>query len=221
MWHPDKLKSQLNLFEQDPDLGMVYGLHKLIDENGGIIGEVAWRKRGNLFRYLLGGNKISGSGSMVMIKREVFEKVGVFHEDFLIGEDWEMWLRIARDYKIDYVDDFIADLRVLGSGMQQNHLKMARGLEYMLPVMLGEFELSYLDRSRLIGACLRPACANYLDAGDRTSARKAFLKLLRHPLALPSAKCNVWFAYIRLTLGNSWLRSARSKLSHRKKKNNA
>lgn len=112
LWRKDKLEKQLAVFRKKPSVGLVYGLHKLIDADGNVFGDVTYQKRGHLFKYLLSANWISGSGSMVLIKREVFERVGVFREDFLIGEDWEMWLRIARDYEIDYVPEFLADLRV-------------------------------------------------------------------------------------------------------------
>ncbi|HSX17896.1 MAG TPA: glycosyltransferase [Candidatus Saccharimonadales bacterium] len=214
IWHPDKLEKQLAVFDKNPRVGMVYGLCKLIDDNNNVISEVTFQKRGNLFRYLLHNNRISGSGSMVMVKREVFGSIGVFHEDFLIGEDWEMWLRIAKNYEIDYVPEFLASLRVLDTGMQRNYIKMAKGLEYMLPSMVREFKLGALDRARLGKTCLKEACFLYFNGGDRPAARRMFLRsFLYNPLTFFTLNYHVWFVYMRILLGNEWLRVIRRRVS--------
>jgi glycosyltransferase involved in cell wall biosynthesis len=214
LWRPDKLAKQLEVMEKRSDVGLVYGLCKLIDADGKEVRKVTYEKRGDLFKYLLTGNRITGSGSMVLVRREVFDKVGVFHEDFLIGEDWEMWLRIAKDYQIDYVAEYLAELRVLDNGMQQDHLKMARGLEYMFPVIVKDFKLGAIERSELAKACLKPACFMYLGGGDRTAARRALLKLIIYnPLAVLTSNPRQWFVYSRILFSNRWLRSLRHKLS--------
>lgn len=214
IWHKDKLKKQLKLMDSNPKVGMVYGLCKLIDETNNIFDEVVWKKRGQLFTYLLGGNKISGSASMVLVRREAFDKVGLFHEDFLIGEDWEMWLRIAKDFEIDFVDDFIASLRVRGDGMQQNYTKMARGLNYMLPIMVRELRLGPINRARLGKTCLKEACFLYYNGGEKPMARRMFIKsLFYNPLAFFTLNYHVWFLYVRILFGNDMVRSLRRKLS--------
>lgn len=214
VWHKDKLKRQLELMDKNPRVGMVYGLCKLIDEDNNIFDEVVWKKRGKLFSYLLHGNKISGSASMVLVRREVFDKIGLFHEDFLIGEDWEMWLRIAKNYEIDYVDDFIASLRVRGNGMQQNYTKMARGLDYMLPIMVKDFGLGPINRARLGKTCLKEACFLYYNGKEKAMARKMFIKSLGYnPFAFFTINHHVWFLYIRILFGNDMLRKLRRKLS--------
>jgi len=216
LMHPDKIARQLEVMSKNPTIGMVYGWCRLIDGSNNIFGRgsVVWRKRGRIFKPLLIRQKIPGSASMVMIRREVFDRVGLFHEDFLIGEDWEMWLRIARDYEIDYVPDFLVGIRVLDTGMQQNHLKIASGLDYMLPIMVKEFKLGLLSRAIIGTTCLRQACILYFKGGDRKSARRAFYKMLAYnPLAIFFIKPRDWLICVRFLFGNRWLRSIRRKLS--------
>jgi glycosyltransferase involved in cell wall biosynthesis len=216
VWRPKKLAKQLAVIEKDPSVGLVYGLHYLIDSGGSVVGRVDWQKRGNLFRYLLHDNKISGSGSMVLIRREVFQKVGGFREDFMIGEDWEMWLRIAHDYRIDCVPEFIASLRVHESGMQKDYIKMSRGLEYMLPILIKQFKLSGRDNRIITAACLRPAIPMYFLAGDRQSAKRLFFRLLKsQPWSLPTTSLKQWMVYFRIMLAPAWLRNLRRKYSSR------
>lgn len=200
VWEPEKLKKQLGLITENTELGMVYGFQHTIDENGREVGWLEIEKRGWLFGDLLSGNCIAGSGSMVLIRREVFEKVGLFREDLLIGEDWEMWLRIAKEYKIDYVPEYLANVRVHARSAQKNYLKVADGLKYMLPVVLGEFELSSRQRNRFILGVLLGAAINYRLA---RAYRKSVLTLLEvfrlNPGALLYFK--KWLTYISLLFG--------------------
>jgi glycosyltransferase involved in cell wall biosynthesis len=222
VWRPNKLKRQLALFTNRPELGLAYGFCKLIDANNKQIGEVVYKKRGYLFKHLLGGNRIAGSASMVLVRREVFDKVGTFRSDFKVGDDWDMWLRIAKDYQIDYVPEYLAELRVLDNGMQQNRLKAAQDLEYMFPAMVKSFKLGAFDRSIVARACLKPACFMYFDVQDKAAARRVFLNLLRYnPLAVLRSNSKQWQIYLRILLGNKWLRSIRRRLSakYRKREN--
>jgi glycosyltransferase involved in cell wall biosynthesis len=45
------------------------------------------------------------------VRREVYEKLGSFYGTSY-GEDWEMWVRIARYYPVAYTPDLLADYRV-------------------------------------------------------------------------------------------------------------
>lgn len=180
IWYPNKLQKQLELLENKPKVGMVYGLCKVIDEHGHESGAINDLQSGDLFRYLLGGNNISGSASIVMIRREVFDKVGLFREDFSMAEDWEMWLRIARSYDIDYVPEYLAAYRVFEAGSRPKFLEKAQGLDYALPIMIEEFKLNRFEKARLAKACLGQACSLYLDGGDRKVGRRAFFKMLKY-----------------------------------------
>ena len=65
----------------------------------------------------------------VLVRKEVFEKAGFFRSDISIGEDRDMWLRIAEHYEIGFVNEplayykrFISYLTVkdpLGYGLQR------------------------------------------------------------------------------------------------------
>ena len=44
------------------------------------------------------------SPSSVMIKREVFSRVGLFDETFYVCEDYDLWLRICSIYPVLYID---------------------------------------------------------------------------------------------------------------------
>ncbi|MBU2541257.1 MAG: glycosyltransferase family 2 protein [Candidatus Omnitrophica bacterium] len=59
----------------------------------------------NLYSAVLREDVIGGP-SKVVIMKECFKKVGGFHKDFRIREDWEMWIRLAKHgFKICKVEE--------------------------------------------------------------------------------------------------------------------
>jgi glycosyltransferase involved in cell wall biosynthesis len=130
VWLSGKLEKQLNLFQasQDSKLGLVYSSYELIDEKGSaIVGEnliVKPSLRGEVYSSLLTGNFISGSGSGVLVKSAVFEEVGLFDETLKASEDWDMWIRIARKFHFDYVNESLVQIRVHSTNMQKDFSRM-------------------------------------------------------------------------------------------------
>lgn len=47
-------------------------------------------------------NNFVASGS-VMIKREVLNDVGLFNTEYLVAEDYDLWLRVLEKYRVDYI----------------------------------------------------------------------------------------------------------------------
>ena len=49
--------------------------------------------------------------SSVLIRREVFDNVGLFDESFENCQDWDMWLRISKEYMIFPVKEYLVQHR--------------------------------------------------------------------------------------------------------------
>jgi glycosyltransferase involved in cell wall biosynthesis len=204
IWYPQKLEKQLKVLKANPKLGLVYGHHDFIDEKGNKTSKLELSNRGNIVNKLLEGNVIAGSGSMVLIPRSVFDKVGLFHEDFLIGEDWEMWLRIAMSYPVDLVPECIAGLRERTDGMQRDFSKMANGLLYMLPVMTKELSLSPTQKRHLKAGLLWRAAIFFFDDKNYGQARRCLLGVWWNWPAYLLRSAN-WPFYVRAFLGGKYL----------------
>lgn len=131
LWKPNKLSSQLKLFADsgNPQLGVVYCAYELIDDAGKNISSnprsvIAPTLRGKVYKSLLRGNFISASGSGVLVKRSVFDTVGLFDESLRACEDWDMWLRIALQYQFDFVNTVLVSIRVHQNNMQKDLMRM-------------------------------------------------------------------------------------------------
>lgn len=112
VWLPTKLEKQVNLFGDNPRLGMALTDNFLFDEAG------IYRDYVNKKRYLLTGDVVANifinSGVVtptVMVRRDVFDKVGLFEENLYIAEDDNMWIRIAVEYEVGIVDESLAKIR--------------------------------------------------------------------------------------------------------------
>jgi serine acetyltransferase/GT2 family glycosyltransferase len=122
-WAPDKLERQLPFFD-DPQVGVVYSTAKYIDENAKPLNlnlnKYLQPKEGIITRHLLFDNFVPFSSSVV--RREVFDKVGLFDESLGMGIDWDLWLRASLHYKFRYVDYPLLYYRIGHSGQMSNNV---------------------------------------------------------------------------------------------------
>lgn len=101
-WLPEKLDKQINILKSEsPEVGVVYSNALYIDENGKNINRKLRNSKkveGYIYEDLLGKYCV-GPPSTFLIKKECFNRVGLF-DDLLSGqEDWDMWIRIAKYYR--------------------------------------------------------------------------------------------------------------------------
>lgn len=109
LWRSQKIERQLSVFEREKseETGLVFC-------NGTIrfLPSGAEKKYNESSRYLtpptfedmLVGDKV-GSTSIPLIKKSVFEDVGGFWVEQPARQDYEMWLRIVKKYKIVGIDE--------------------------------------------------------------------------------------------------------------------
>ena len=111
IWHPEKLKLQLPLFEGRPKVGVVYSRRTLIDESGR---ELAYHQpklfHGDILSNIFQNNFVCFSS--VVVRRAVFEHIGVFDPSLNLAIDYDLWLRVAGHYHFDFVDRPLVQYRV-------------------------------------------------------------------------------------------------------------
>lgn len=117
----ETINKQINAFNKEDNVALVFGNAELIDEKGHFLSyyfEVDKNTKTidsnihktNYISILKGGKCMcSVSG---MIKAEELKKLGGFDEN-LIYEDLDIWLRIARNYDIKYVDEPLIKKRIV------------------------------------------------------------------------------------------------------------
>jgi len=100
-WLPEKLEKQIKTFKSEsPEVGIVYSNVLHIDESGKNMHKLTNPKKveGHIYEDLLGGNYV-GTSSTLLIKKECFNRVGLFDDLLKAENDWDMWIRIAKYYR--------------------------------------------------------------------------------------------------------------------------
>lgn len=133
-WLPEKLALQLEVLDRSgADVGCVYTGHEIIVRSTGeLIATTIPTERGHIYKKMLEQNRI-GTTSIVLIPKKCFDDVGLFDESLPYYEDYEMFLRIAKKYKIECVSQPLLRyyVDVFGLNYSKNLSRVERGLEIM------------------------------------------------------------------------------------------
>lgn len=188
-WLPQKIEKQIALLESDSGIGIVGCGSHLINEEGEIIGTNLARdyaKRSEYLKELTVCNIVSG-GSGALVRKECFERVGLFDETLTSSEDWDMWLRIGWEYKIAVVEDPLTR-NMVRKGSMSASAHAERMLVNDLAVISKHFKshgasLSAYLRQKAISFHYRTAAWAHLDTGNLTRARSCIMRaLLANPV---------------------------------------
>src|SRR5262245_58115192 len=196
-WLPEKLARQVAVLETSPrSVGAVYtGFVKIDQATGQIVERITPTRRGTISRDLIAENCV-GTPSTVLVRNECFQKVGLFDESMAFGEDYDMWIRIAREFEFDYIDEPLVRYAVHDVQLSaQNYERKISGLEAQLRKHVAFFALDPRGHSRLyleLGVL-------YCYDGDVRRGRAAF----RHGLRIYPREVRHYF-----NLGLSFLGSA-------------
>jgi glycosyltransferase involved in cell wall biosynthesis len=66
----------------------------------------------------------------IVVRREVYERLGGFDRRLICSEDWEMWVRIAAHYPIAYEIEPLALYRMHGDSNTGRHLRTGEDVRY-------------------------------------------------------------------------------------------
>lgn len=133
LWHPAKIERQLTRFEGSTDiLGVVYCWCCPIDADDRILDDrltdgtrpaAEWMTRtpeGRVLTSLI-YRCFLGNGSTPLIRRDCFDRVGIFDPSFSTSfEDWDMYLRLAERFEFGVVPEFLVGYRQVENSRSSN-----------------------------------------------------------------------------------------------------
>lgn len=122
LWVSGKLEWQIPLF--DEGVGLVYGGVEFINEHGETTGFDSCDSaiQGKIYPHLLVKNRMTG-GSVVVL-REALDMVGMFDPEFRAAENWDLWLRICKEYEARLVDKPVVKYRLHPNNMSKDVMLM-------------------------------------------------------------------------------------------------
>lgn len=157
LWLPRKLSSQVDFFKSNPDA--------VINQT-----EEIWIRNGVRVNPRIRHHKFSGmiferslalclvSPSAVMMKRSLFDEVGLFDEDLPACEDYDLWLRISWRYPVHLIETPL----IIKRGGHADQLSKASGLDkFRIQALKKIIESGQLDEDSCQAAVqtLKEKCA--------------------------------------------------------------
>ena len=122
-------------FLENPEIGAAFCRHIIMDEHSHWqhISVLEQQESGVLpgsWLLLIAGFQRIQTPSIV-VRREVYEKLGGFDYRLAIAEDWEMWVRIAANYPIWYEVEPLAIYRKHSKSISNTNIKNGKYLQQM------------------------------------------------------------------------------------------
>jgi glycosyltransferase involved in cell wall biosynthesis len=124
LWLPKKLSSQVDFFNSNPD-ALICQTEEIWVRNGVRVNPKKRHKKpwGMIFEPSLALCLVSPSA--VMIRRSLFDEIGVFDETLPACEDYDLWLRISCRYPVFLIDTPL----IIKRGGHSDQLSASSGLD--------------------------------------------------------------------------------------------
>jgi glycosyltransferase involved in cell wall biosynthesis len=124
LWKPQKLSRQVEFFSAEPQT-LICQTEEIWIRNGVRVNPKKRHHKfsGMIFEFSLALCLVSPSA--VMIRSELFERVGVFDESLPACEDYDLWLRASCRYPVDLIDEPL----IIKRGGHDDQLSRAAGLD--------------------------------------------------------------------------------------------
>ena len=111
-WFPQMLEKQLEVYQSDKEIGCVYSNLQVVDSKGDVhsFGK-QFGAKGNCYSEVLRQGYMAPT-TVLSAKRECFDIVGCFDVTLPASQDDDMCFKLAKDYKVGYIDEIMADMYV-------------------------------------------------------------------------------------------------------------
>ncbi len=190
IWAPDKLQRQVDFVRVNPEVGMVAVKHVRLGTRTISTGPGKWTK-GDLFVKTFSESFIHTSS--VMIRRDVLEKVGGFPTKYRFADEFDVWLKISRNYDIAFLDKPLVFIRFYDSNTSHNRLGV-RSDTY--DILMKNYDPDRIPRKIFLKTLSNHDISfgrAYVNLNDLTNALKWFRSAVNRTPFRPRA----WRYYIR------------------------
>lgn len=176
-WEPNFLQTVVDASLETPALGLVT-TGRLVFPKGIPRPRIPnSRLEGDLYPLLFQSNFVTTSG--VLVKRECFDRVGLFNEKLDQAEDYDMWLRIAKEYPIAFLNKYLCRWHQHHSNISRYELRHQLCLQQVLENNYDSTRISlkfwHLRRSRALVSLGKA----YWGEHQRSHAHQCFRKAIQ------------------------------------------
>ncbi len=208
IWDPEKLRLQVAELDQTGHAA-AFSDCNVIDADGEFIsryGEQFPYRGGNIYYDLIWG-KFQPASPTNLFRRDVLESVGRFDES-QIWEDRDLWIRIAKDHSVSYIDRPLASYRVHNAnGSTTNLDNMYKYALQVLDAAVARDPSLAPDVPRLRAGIDASMAGTFFEKLQMSEARRYAVKaLLQRPDSRPA-----WRALLLSTLGAGTVKRIRER----------
>jgi len=184
-WLSEKLEKQIDKIEKSPEIKIIYCGYRLLNEEGKTIKEIRPVFKEDIYNNLLRRNFIALP--TILVKKEILEKTGLFDEELNFGEDWDIFLRMAKSYKFDFVDQYLVDCFIFGKRLTTESLKDPSIRIFSLKKIIKKNIEEYQKKPEIYSCALRSLGNSYCQGGNMNEGRNYFKKSIKNsPLNIKS-----------------------------------
>jgi glycosyltransferase involved in cell wall biosynthesis len=123
LWFPNKLDVQMNILENNPDLGFVSHEASVTDETAKI-NTHQWKKKADTPESFFGLYEESYiHHSSIVFRKKFFDQVGGYDASLLTTEDYDLWLRLSKVCKFKYFYTPLTLYRMHPQNKHKNHVQ--------------------------------------------------------------------------------------------------
>jgi glycosyltransferase involved in cell wall biosynthesis len=174
-WMPEKLDRQITLMSQHgKQVGGIYtGILTIDRDSGDLVEQIIPQKRGYIYDDLLVENCVF-TPSTVLLRRECFTKVGLFDRNITYGPDYDMWIRIAKEYQFEYIKEPLVKYYIHKNRLSGNYEKFIAGAETILVKyrdILATHKMAHSRHLFELGVA-------YCECGRALSGKRALMKAI-------------------------------------------
>jgi glycosyltransferase involved in cell wall biosynthesis len=207
LWAPDKLRAQLDAIEATPGARWSCTGSITVDGRRRLQGHHEPPPSGDVLPDLLRFNVLPAGGSAILVDHELFDEVGCFDHRMNRAEDWDCWIRLAREAPIAIVRRPLVAYRVWEASHSLDAQGMHEGHRLLRDRYGDLFQAHGADQDDV--ALAHYLAKQQLRSGRRWDAAKTFARAGRHAGPPYWARAAAALLAPRLTdrLGNA--RSAR------------
>lgn len=194
-WLPRRLELQAAAMRNDEAVGYC-GSRRFYPD--GRIKEAEYHDAPRAISVLRHHNFIDTSAGMV--RRDALLSVGGFNVDSCAGEEWELWLKLARCYKFVGTPDQLLMYRITGSGLSVDPLSPLHSMEYIVAAATSHLPPveRFIAARRMRAVRHTVAALKYRDLGDYDNTIRYALRALAY---WPSPFYDRAFKVVLLELG--------------------
>ncbi len=105
---PERFEKQMRFFDQNPETAVLGTWYAIINSKGDTIGERHFPDNLTMNDFLTGNKITHGS---VIFKKAIITDLGGYHECFEYVQDYDLWLRVVKQYPIRNIPEILYQLR--------------------------------------------------------------------------------------------------------------